>query len=297
MKEFLQLLRRFVPPYKKYLVWALFLNLLSAFLNIFSFTLIIPILQILFKMDTRVYEFIPWDTTGMGLKDVAVNNFYYGVSQLIADQGASLTLLILGVFLAVMTLLKTLAYFASSAVMIPLRTGVVRDIRRQVYNKVLRLPLAFFSEERKGDIIARMSGDVTEVETSVTSSLDMLIKNPILIIVYFATMIAVSWQLTVFTLLVVPAMGWVMGTVGKKLKRKSLEAQSKWSDTMSQLEETLGGLRIIKAFIAEKKMEERFDKCSNDYRDAINRVATRQALAHPMSEFSSEAIEGAGASD
>ena len=169
--------------------------------------------------------------------------------------------------------------------MIPLRTGGVRDIRRQVDNKVLRLPLAFFSEERKGDIIARMSGDVTEVETSVTSSLDMLIKNPILIIVYFATMIAVSWQLTVFTLLVVPAMGWVMGTVGKKLKRKSLEAQSKWSDTMSQLEETLGGLRIIKAFIAEKKMEERFDKCSNDYRDAINRVATRQALAHPMSEF------------
>lgn len=285
MKEFLQLLRRFVPPYKKYLAWALFLNLLSAFLNIFSFTLIIPILQILFKMDTKVYEFIPWDTADMGLKDVAVNNFYYGVSQLIAEQGASLTLLILGVFLAVMTLFKTLAYFGSSAVMIPLRTGVVRDIRRQVYNKVLRLPLAFFSEERKGDIIARMSGDVTEVETSVTSSLDMLIKNPILIIVYFATMIAVSWQLTLFTLLVVPAMGWVMGTVGKKLKRKSLEAQSKWSDTMSQLEETLGGLRIIKAFIAEKKMEERFDKCSNEYRDATNRVATRQALAHPMSEF------------
>ena len=285
MKEFLQLLRRFVPPYKKYLAWALFLNLLSAFLNIFSFTLIIPILQILFKMDTKVYEFIPWDTADMGLKDVAVNNFYYGVSQLIAAQGASLTLLILGVFLAVMTLFKTLAYFASSAVMIPLRTGVVRDIRRQVYNKVLRLPLAFFSEERKGDIIARMSGDVTEVETSVTSSLDMLIKNPILIIVYFATLIAVSWQLTLFTLLVVPVMGWIMGTVGKKLKRKSLEAQSKWSDTMSQLEETLGGLRIIKAFIAEKKMEDRFDKCSNEYRDATNRVATRQALAHPMSEF------------
>lgn len=285
MKEFLQLLRRFVPPYKKYLVWALFLNLLSAFLNIFSFSLIIPILQILFKMDTKVYEFVGWDTAGMGLKDIVVNNFYYGVSQLITAQGASLTLLILGVFLAVMTLFKTLAYFGSSAVMIPLRTGVVRDIRRQVYNKVLRLPLAFFSEERKGDIIARMSGDVTEVETSVTSSLDMLIKNPILIIVYFATMIAVSWQLTLFTLLVVPAMGWVMGTVGKKLKRKSLEAQSKWSDTMSQLEETLGGLRIIKAFIAEKKMEDRFDKCSNEYRDATNRVATRQALAHPMSEF------------
>lgn len=285
MKEFLQLLRRFVPPYKKYLVWALFLNLLSAFLNIFSFSLIIPILQILFKMDTKVYEFVGWDTAGMGLKDIVVNNFYYGVSQLIAAQGASLTLLILGVFLAVMTLFKTLAYFASSAVMIPLRTGVVRDIRRQVYNKVLRLPLAFFSEERKGDIIARMSGDVTEVETSVTSSLDMLIKNPILIIVYFATLIAVSWQLTLFTLLVVPVMGWIMGTVGKKLKRQSLDAQSKWSDTMSQLEETLGGLRIIKAFIAEKKMEDRFDKCSNEYRDATNRVATRQALAHPMSEF------------
>ena len=285
MKEFLQLLRRFVPPYKKYLVWALFLNLLSAFLNIFSFSLIIPILQILFKMDTKVYEFVAWDTADVGLKDIVVNNFYYGVSQLIAEQGASLTLLILGVFLAVMTLFKTLAYFASSAVMIPLRTGVVRDIRRQVYNKVLRLPLAFFSEERKGDIIARMSGDVTEVETSVTSSLDMLIKNPILIIVYFATLIAVSWQLTLFTLLVVPVMGWIMGTVGKKLKRQSLDAQSKWSDTMSQLEETLGGLRIIKAFIAEKKMEARFDKCSNEYRDAINRVATRQALAHPMSEF------------
>lgn len=285
MKEFLQLLRRFVPPYKKYLVWALFLNLLSAFLNIFSFSLIIPILQILFKMDTKVYEFVAWDTANVGLKDIVVNNFYYGVSQLIAEQGASLTLLILGVFLAVMTLFKTLAYFASSAVMIPLRTGVVRDIRRQVYNKVLRLPLAFFSEERKGDIIARMSGDVTEVETSVTSSLDMLIKNPILIIVYFATLIAVSWQLTLFTLLVVPVMGWIMGTVGKKLKRQSLDAQSKWSDTMSQLEETLGGLRIIKAFIAEKKMEARFDKCSNEYRDAINRVATRQALAHPMSEF------------
>ena len=285
MKEFLRLLRRFVPPYRKYLVWALFLNLLSAFLNIFSFTLIIPILQILFKMDTKVYEFIPWDTAGMELKDVAVNNFYYEVSRLIAERGASLTLLVLGIFLAVITLLKTLAYFASSAVMIPLRTGVVRDIRRQVYHKVLRLPLAFFSEERKGDIIARMSGDVTEVETSVTSSLDMLIKNPVLIIVYFATMIAVSWQLTLFTLLVVPGMGWVMGAVGKKLKRKSLEAQGRWSDTMSQLEETLGGLRIIKAFIAEKKMEKRFDKCSNDYRDAINRVATRQALAHPMSEF------------
>ena len=285
MKEFFQLLRRFVPPYKKFLMGALFLNLLSAILNIFSFTLIIPILQILFKMDTKVYEYMPWDTAGAAMKDVVVNNFYYYISQMIASQGASLTLLILGVFLAVMTLLKTFAYFASSAVMIPLRTGVVRDIRAQVYNKVLHLPLSFFSEERKGDIIARMSGDVSEVETSVTSSLDMLIKNPILIVAYFSTLIAVSWQLTLFTILVLPGMGWVMGTVGKKLKRQSLDAQGKWSDTMSQLEETLGGLRIIKAFIAENKMMARFDKCSNEYRDAINRVATRQALAHPMSEF------------
>lgn len=285
MKEFFQLLRRFVPPYRKNLIGALFLNLLSAILNIFSFTLIIPILQILFRMDTKVYEYMPWDTAGVGMKELVINNFYYYVSDMIASQGASLTLLILGVFLAVMTLLKTFAYFASSAVMIPLRTGVVRDIRAQVYNKVLHLPLSFFSEERKGDIIARMSGDVNEVETSVTSSLDMLIKNPILIVAYFGTLIAVSWQLTLFTILVLPGMGWVMGTVGKKLKRKSLEAQAKWSDTMSQLEETLGGLRIIKAFIAENKMMERFDKCSNEYRDAINRVATRQSLAHPMSEF------------
>ena len=285
MKEFIQLLRRFVPPYKKYLTGALFLNLLSALLNIFSFTLIVPILQILFKMDTKTYHFMPWDTAGASLQDLVVNNFYYYISQLIASQGASFTLLILGLFLVGMTLLKTMAYFASSAIMIPLRTGVVRDIRTQVYNKVLKLPLAFFSEERKGDIIARMSGDVTEVETSVTSSLDMLIKNPILIICYFVTLIVVSWQLTLFTILVLPLMGWLMGRVGKKLKRQSLEAQSKWSDTMSQLEETLGGLRIIKAFIAEDKMKTRFEKCSNEYRDAVNRVATRQTLAHPMSEF------------
>lgn len=285
MKEFFRLLRRFIPPYKKYLVSALFLNLLSAVLNIFSFSLIIPILQILFELDAKVYEFIPWDTAGIGLKDLLINNFYYYVTQMINVQGASITLLVLGLFLIVMTLFKTLSYFASSASIIPLRTGVVRDIRRMVYDKVLRLPLGFFSEERKGDIIARMSGDVVEVETSVTSSLDMLIKNPILIVVYFGTLIALSWKLTLFTVLVLPVMGWVMGTVGKKLKRKSLYAQSKWSDTMSQLEETLGGLRIIKAFIAEDKMKKRFDQCSDEYRDAIGRVATRQALAHPMSEF------------
>ncbi|MDR1003693.1 MAG: ABC transporter ATP-binding protein/permease [Prevotellaceae bacterium] len=286
MKDFFQLLRRFVPPYKKFLIGALFLNLLSAVLNIFSFTLIMPILKILFKMDdAKVYEFMAWNTPGADFKDVAVNNAYYYISELISSQGASFTLLILGIFLAVMTFFKTFTYFAGSAMMIPLRTGVVRDIRNQVYRKLLSLPLGFFSEERKGDIIARMSGDVNEVETSVTSSLDMLIKNPILIMVYFGTLIAVSWQLTLFTLLVLPVMGWVMGTVGKKLKRKSLEAQAKWSDIMAQLEETLGGLRIIKAFIAERKMMRRFDRCTNEYRDAINRVATRQALAHPMSEF------------
>lgn len=284
MKEFFQMMRRFVSPYKKYLGWAVLLNLLSAVFNIFSFTLLIPILQILFKIDQQTYSFIPWDSD-MGMKDIAINNFYYSVSRMIENYGASETLLFLGLFLAFMTLLKTSCYFASSAVMIPLRTGVVRDIRIMVYSKVMRLPLRFFSEERKGDIIARMSGDVGEVENSITSSLDMLIKNPILIIMYFGTLLITSWQLTLFTLLVVPGMGWVMGKVGKKLKRQSLEAQSKWSDTMTQLEETLGGLRIIKAFIAEQKMIDRFTQCSNELRDASNRVATRQALAHPMSEF------------
>ena len=277
-------MKRFVSPYRRYVVGAVFLNILSAVFNIFSFTLLIPILQILFEMDSKVYEFMPWDSTG-SLKDIAVNNFYYYVSHMIEVNGPSMTLLFLGLFLAFMTLLKTACYFASSAVMIPLRTGVVRDIRIMVYSKVMSLPLGFFSEERKGDIIARMSGDVGEVENSITSSLDMLIKNPILIIFYFGTLIITSWQLTLFTLLVLPGMGWLMGVVGKKLKRQSLEAQGKWSDTMSQLEETLGGLRIIKAFIAEKRMVDRFAKCSNELRDANNRVAMRQALAHPMSEF------------
>lgn len=285
MKEFLQVMRRFLWPYKKCVIWAVLFNLLSALLNIFSFSLLIPILQILFGMEKPVNEFVAWDSATMGTKDILVNNFYYSISQMISNHGASMTLLALGVFLAIMTLLKTSCYFASSAVMIPLRTGVVRDIRVMVYKKVMYLPLGFFSEERKGDIIARMSGDVSEVENSITSSLDMLIKNPILIIMYFATLIVVSWQLTLFTIIVLPIMGWVMGTVGRKLKQQSLEAQSRWSDTMSQLDETLGGLRIIKAFIAEKKMVDRFEKCSNELRDANNRVAMRQTLAHPMSEF------------
>ena len=285
MKEFLQLMRRFVSPYKKYIGWAILLNILSAVFNVFSFTLLIPILDILFKTgeNNKVYEYMEWGTAGF--KDVAINNFYYYVSQMIQDNGPTTALIFLGLFLALMTLFKTSCYFASSAVMIPLRTGVVRDIRIMVYAKVMRLPMGFFSEERKGDIIARMSGDVGEVENSITSSLDMLIKSPIMIILYFITLIATSWKLTLFTVLVLPAMGWLMGKVGRKLKRQSLEAQGKWSDTMSQLEETLGGLRIIKAFIAEDRMINRFTRCSNELRDAVNKVAMRQALAHPMSEF------------
>ena len=285
MKEFLQLMRRFVSPYKRYIGWAIVLNVLSAIFNVFSFTLLIPILNILFKTgeNTQVYHFMEWGSGS--LKEVAVNNFYYYVTQMIEIHGPQMTLLFMGLFLAFMTMLKTSCYFGSSAIMIPLRTGVVRDIRVMVYSKVMHLPLGFFSEERKGDIIARMSGDVGEIENSITSSLDMLLKNPILILLYFSTLIVTSWQLTLFTVLVLPGMGWLMGKVGKKLKRKSLEAQGKWSDTMSQLEETLGGLRIIKAFIAEDKMVDRFKQCSDELRDATNKVAIRQSLAHPMSEF------------
>ena len=285
MKEFLQLMRRFVSPYKRYIGWAIVLNVLSAIFNVFSFTLLIPILNILFKTgeNTQVYHFMEWGSGS--LKEVAVNNFYYYVTQMIETHGPQMTLLFMGLFLAFMTMLKTSCYFGSSAIMIPLRTGVVRDIRVMVYSKVMHLPLGFFSEERKGDIIARMSGDVGEIENSITSSLDMLLKNAILILLYFSTLIVTSWQLTLFTVLVLPGMGWLMGKVGKKLKRKSLEAQGKWSDTMSQLEETLGGLRIIKAFIAEDKMVDRFKQCSDELRDATNKVAIRQSLAHPMSEF------------
>ncbi len=277
-------MKRFVAPYKRYLVGAIFMNVFSAIFNIFSFTLIIPILQILFKINDKVYEFIPWDAD-MDIKEKATNNLYFYVTQLIEQYGGSITLLVLGLFLGVMTALKTSCYFGSSAVMIPLRTGVVRDIRIMVYRKMMGLPLGFFSQERKGDIIARMSGDVGEVEYSITSSLDMLIKNPILILFYFGTLIVTSWQLTLFTVLVVPAMAWGMSAIGKKLKRQSLEAQSKWSDTMSMLEETLGGLRIIKAFIAEDRMISRFTQVSNELRTASSKVAMRQSLAHPVSEF------------
>ena len=284
MREFWKIPKRYSAPYKSCLVWAVILNILSAVFNIFSFTLIIPILNILFKIDTKVYEFIPWESAEP-FKEKLLNNLYFYVGQWIEQYGASTTLLLLGLFLGVMTFLKTSCYFGSSAVMIPLRTGVVRDLRVQVYNKVLSLPMGFFSQQKKGDIIARMSGDVGTIEWTITSSLDMLIKNPILILFYFGTLLYTSWQLTVFTVCVVPLMAWGMSVIGKKLRSDSLEAQAKWSDTMSQLDETLGGLRIIKAFIAEDKMKDRFEKICNDHRKSVCKVATRQASAHPVSEF------------
>ena len=279
------MLRRFVPPYKKYLVASVVFNILSALLNIFSFAALIPILQILFQTSDAeaVTSWMAWDWGNV--QGVLMNNLNYMVNNLIADYGQTTTLLFIGLFLAVTTAMKTGAYFLSSATIIPIRTGVVRDIRNQLYRKITSLPLGFFSEERKGDIIARMSGDVQEVESSIMSSLDMLFKNPILIIVYFCTLLFVSWQLTLFTIIFVPIFGWFMGVVGRKLKRRSIEAQALWSDTMSQVEETLGGLRIIKAFCAEKKMNERFDHVNSHYRNDIMRVNIRQSMAHPMSEF------------
>ena len=285
MKEFLQILRRFIPPYKKYLALTVVFNILSAGLNIFSFAALIPILQILFRTEGAgtATELMPWSLDN--LKEVLANNADYYVTQLIGDVGATTTLLLIGLFLAFATFLKTGAYFLSSATIIPIRTGVVRDIRNQLYHKITSLPIGFFSEERKGDIIARMTGDVGEIESSIMSSLDMLFKNPILIISYFTALIFISWQLTLFTLVFVPIFGWFMGYVGRKLKRKSIAAQSLWSDTMSQVEETLGGLRIIKAFCAEDKMNKRFDGINSEYRDSIQRVNIRQQMAHPMSEF------------
>ena len=283
MKQFWSVLKRFAAPYKGYLAGSVILNLFSAIFNIFSFALLIPILNILFKLDTTVYEFMPWN--GLPGKDQLMNNMYWYVSQMIQRWGGSNTLLILGCIFGLMTLLKTSCYFASSAVMVPLRTGIVRDIRTMVYNKLLSLPMGFFNKQKKGDIIARMSGDVNEIENSIISSLDMLIKNPILIICYFSALIYFSWELTLFTLTVVPVMAWGMSAIGKKLKRKSLEAQEKWSETMAQLDETLGGLRVIKAFIAEDKMKERFGQTANEYRKASAKVAVRQASAHPVSEL------------
>ncbi len=284
MKEFMAMLRRYVAPYRRYLGGSVLLNILSAVLNIFSFTLIIPILKILFNVDGKVYEFIPWETADVSTKAKLLNNGYYYVGQFMDVHGVSVTLLLLCLFLSFMTVLKTASYFGSSAVMVPIRTGIVKDLRMEIYRKILSLPLGFFSEEKKGDIIARISGDVQEVETSITASLDMLIKNPILIIFYFTTLILISWKMTLFTILFAPLMLWIMGLIGRRLKAQSLEAQQLWSDTMSQVEETLGGLRVIKAFLAEDKMERRFEGITGEMRDKTARVSTRQVLAHPVSE-------------
>ena len=285
MKEFLSVLRRFVPPYKKYLVLSIVFNILSAVLNIFSFAALIPILQILFQTSDAetATSLMAWDWTDV--QTVLMNNMNYYVNGLIAEWGQTTTLLLIGVFLAVTTALKTGVYYLAAVSILPIRTGVVRDMRNQLYRKITSLPMGFFSEERKGDIIARMSGDVDEVEHSIMASLEMMFKNPILIISYFAALLFISWQLTLFTLTIVPIMGWFMGWVGRKLKQDSIKAQALWSDTMSQVEETLGGLRIIKAFIAEEKMNDRFNTVNSAYRTNLMRVLSRQVLAHPMSEF------------
>ena len=285
MKEFLSVLRRFVPPYKKYLMLSIVFNILSAVLNIFSFAALIPILQILFQTSDAkaATSLMAWDWSN--IQEVLMNNMNYHVNGLIAEWGQTTTLLLIGLFLAVMTFLKTGVYYLAAISILPIRTGVVRDMRNQLYRKITSLPMGFFNEERKGDIIARMSGDVDEVEHSIMASLEMMFKNPILIISYFAALLFISWQLTLFTLTIVPIMGWFMGFVGRKLKQESIKAQTLWSDTMSQVEETLGGLRIIKAFIAEEKMNRRFDTVNTAYRTNLMRVLSRQVLAHPMSEF------------
>lgn len=285
MRQFIQLMMQYLKPYKRYVVGALGFNLLSAILNVFSFLSVMPMLNILFKIDTTEYSFIEWSSAGASFKDTLVNNMYYYTQQLINVYGPSQTLMMLGGFLILATLLKCSCYFAGVGIMVPMRTGIVRDIRSDVYHKVVSLPLSFFSAERKGDIIARMSGDVGEIENSITGSMEMLVKNPILLIIYFSVLVYTSWELTLFTIIVLPLMTWIMTKLGRKLKRQSLEAQQKWSETMAQLEETLGGMRIIKAFTAEDKMLKRFDKTTNEFRDAVIRVAMRQASAHPVSEF------------
>ena len=285
MKDFIQILRRFVPPYKKYLFLNIFFNIFSTVLSLFSFALIIPILEILFKMKEISYNFIPWETTGMDLKDIAINNFYWFITEQINTHSEAWALMILGAFLVVMTFAKTCTSYLSSYFMIPIRSGVVRDIRTFVFKKVISLPIGFFTTERKGDVMSRMTGDVAEIENSIMASLDMMFKNPIMIIIYLGTMFAISWQLTIFVLILLPVAGFVMGQIGKKLKRTSLEAQQQWGGLMSQIEETLGGLRIIKAFNAEHKILDRFIKSNNKFFKITNRISRRQAMAHPMSEF------------
>ncbi|WP_436415473.1 ABC transporter ATP-binding protein [Petrimonas sp.] len=285
MKGIITILKRFLPPYKKYVALSFLFNLLSAVLNVFSLGTIVPILQVLFKMNKQVFEFIPWDASGVSFLDIVLNNGNWYLSQLIETYGSSTTLMYLAIALVIMTMLKTGAAYFGAYFTIPIRTGVVKDIRNHINDKILTLPIGFFSEERKGDILARVSGDVNEVENSVMSSLDMLFKNPVLVLIYLITMIVLSWQLTLFVFAVLPIMGYVMGAVGKSLKRSSFEAQNKWGELMSQIEETLSGLRIIKAFNAENKISKRFHTGNDLFRRMSNRIARRQYLAHPMSEF------------
>ncbi len=291
MRDFIRILRRFVPPYKKFMILNIVFNILSAILNLFSFALIIPILQILFKINEATYTYMEWTFHPLSLEswkampEILKNNFFWFVTDVIETHGGSFALIVMGLFLVIMTFFKVATMYMAFFTMIPIRTGVVRDIRNQINKKITQLPLGFFSEERKGDIIARVSGDVNEIEASIMSSLDMLFKNPILILIYLAGMIMISWQLTLFVLILLPLAGYVMGQVGKKLKRKSLEGQQQWGLLMSQIEETLGGLRIIKAFNAEKKIQIRFEKNNEIFRNTTNRIYRRQQMAHPMSEF------------
>ena len=285
MKSIFKILKRFLPPYRKFVILSFVFNILTAFLNVFSLMTIIPILQVLFKIKETSYTFIPWDSTEFSFFDILLNNGYWQLTQLIETYGGSQTLMFLSIILIIMTLLKTGTAYLGSYYIIPIRTGVVMDIRNKLNKKILALPLGFFSEEHKGDILARISGDVNEVENSGMSSIDMLLKNPILVVIYLTTMLIISWQLTLFVLIVLPIMGYIMGTVGKNLKRSSFEAQNKWGELMSQVEETLSGLRVIKAFNAEKKISHKFETGSDTFRNMSNKISRRQSLAHPMSEF------------
>ncbi|MDE6782553.1 MAG: ABC transporter ATP-binding protein, partial [Paramuribaculum sp.] len=283
MHQLWQLLRRFAPRYKRDLILGIFFNVLAALLTLFSFAMIAPILEMLFQMDVPTYSYMSLNDGS--LKDVAVNNFYYYTQLAITEWGQSVTLALLGAVLVVMTALKTGSAYLSSYFLIPMRCGIVRDLRNQMYDKVVRLPMGFFSNERKGDVMARMSGDVQEIETSIMSSIDMLFQDPVMILACLGMMIVVSWQLTLFVLVLLPIAGFAMGRIGKHLKRTSLEAQQQWGSIMSNIEETIGGLRIIKAFNAEEKVESRFHRGTQAFYRLTAKVARRQSLAHPMSEF------------
>jgi len=283
MKAFRKILKRYASPYKGYLGGSVVLNLLSAIFNVFSFSLLIPMMQMLFNIGGKEYEFIPWSAK-MSFGDIT-NNMYYYVGVYVEQYGPARILLALCLVFCAIVAIKTTCYFGAAAVMVPIRTGIIKDMRMQIYNKVLSLPLGYFSQERKGDIVSRISGDVSEVESSITSTIEMLIKNPILIVIYIAVLCVMSWELTLFTVVFAPVMIGIMSAIGRKLRARSLQAQQYWSDTMSQVEETLGGIRIIKAFLAEKKMSDRFDTVTEKMRNKLNSVATRQALAHPVSEF------------